>query len=218
VYFALELPHTDDSHWTTKFRRIDFAGAATLVTAVFFLLFGLDNGSNEGWGEKVTIVPLGLAPVLFAIFLFVEAKIAKEPFAPGHVIFNPPLLAAYGANFFGVAAQLGILFFIALFFQAALGMSATLSGFMFLPNTICGLLGSLGGGLIMKHTGRYYQITVTGYLLLLLGTVVMVGGVGNQSAIGAVVGLGVVALGASICKSRVTQFLCSLCNISVHRY
>ncbi|KAI0397763.1 major facilitator superfamily domain-containing protein [Xylariaceae sp. FL0594] len=196
VYLVLDLPQNDSSHWSSKLRRIDFAGAATLVTAVFSLLFGLDNGSNQGWGEKVTIVPLALAPVLFAIFLFVEARFAKEPFAPGHVIFDPSLLAAYIANFFGAAAQMGILFFIALFFQAAMGMSATRSGLMFLPNTICGLLGSLGGGLVLRQTGRYYHITVAGYLLLLLGIVAMRVSVGAQSAVGVVAELGVVGLGA----------------------
>ncbi|KAI0118890.1 major facilitator superfamily [Nemania sp. FL0031] len=109
VYLVLHLPHTDHSHWSAKFLRIDFIGAFTLVTAVFLLLFGLDNGSNEGWAKTITILPLALAPVLFAVFVFVEAKVAKEPFAPGNVIFDPPLLAAYGTNFFGVAGQVSSL-------------------------------------------------------------------------------------------------------------
>jgi hypothetical protein len=200
VYLVLHLPHTDHSHWSTKFLRIDFIGAFTLVSAVFLLLFGLTNGSNEGWSKKITVVPLALAPVLFAVFVLVEAKVAKEPFAPGHVIFDPPLLAAYCANFFGVAGQMGVLFFIALFFQAALGMSATWAGLMFLPSTVLGLSGSLGGGLIMRRTGRYYWLTLTGYSILLLGLVPMVVGAGQQSALAAGIGLVILALGASICE------------------
>ncbi|KAI3336385.1 MFS general substrate transporter [Xylariaceae sp. AK1471] len=198
VYLVLHLPQADHSHWSTKFLRIDFAGAFTLVSAVFLLLFGLDNGSNEGWSKKITFVPLALAPVLFVVFVLVEAKVAKEPFAPGHVIFDPPLLAAYGANFFGVAGQMGVMFFIALFFQAALGMSATWAGLMFLPSTVFGLSGSLGGGLVIKRTGRYYWVTLTGYSILLLGIVPMVLGVGQQSAFGAGIGLAVLSFGAGI--------------------
>ncbi|TGJ80592.1 hypothetical protein E0Z10_g8186 [Xylaria hypoxylon] len=198
VYLVLDLPRAGHSHWSAKFLRIDFIGAFTLVSAVFLLLFGLDNGSNEGWSKKITIVPLALAPVLFAIFVFVEAKVAKEPFAPGHVIFNPPLLAAYGANFFGVAAQMGVLFFIALFFQAALGMSATWSGLVFMPSTFFALSGSLGAGLVMKRTGQYYWLTLIGYFLLLLGSIPMVLGAGQQSATITGIGLSVLTFGSSI--------------------
>ncbi|KAI8635055.1 major facilitator superfamily domain-containing protein [Xylariaceae sp. FL1651] len=198
VYLVLDLPQADHSHWSAKIRRIDFIGAFTLVSAVFLLLFGLDNGSNEGWSKEITFVPLALAPVLFAMFVLVEAKVAKEPFAPGHVIFHPPLLAAYGANLFGVAGQMGVLFFVALFFQAALGMSATWSGLMFLPSTVFGLSGSLGGGMVMKRTGRYYWLTLAGYLILLLGIVPMAVGTGVRSAFITAAGLAILSFGAGV--------------------
>ncbi|KAI8947652.1 major facilitator superfamily domain-containing protein [Xylaria longipes] len=198
VYLVLNSPQRDHSYWSAKILRIDFIGATTLFLAVFLLLFGLDNGSNEGWREKITIVPLALAPVLFAIFVFVEAEVAKEPFAPGRVIFYPPLLAAYGANFFGFAGQMSILFFIALFFQATLGMSATFLGLIFLPSTFCILFASLVGGLAVKLTGRFYWLTLTGYCLLLLGIVPMVLGVGQESATITVIGLSILTFGNNI--------------------
>ncbi|KAI0542286.1 MFS multidrug transporter [Xylaria digitata] len=210
VYLVLNPPQTDHSHWSAKFLRIDFIGAFTLVSAVFLLLFGLDNGSNEGWGETITVVPLTLAPVLFAIFVLVEAKIAKEPFAPGHIIFNPPLLAVYVTNFFGLAGQMAVLFFIALFFQAALGMSATLSGFVFMPSTFFSLSASLGGGFVMKHTGRYYWLSIIGYCLLLLGCVPMVLGAGQQSATITSIGLCILTFGASI--SITTTLIATIAN------
>ncbi|KAI0423494.1 MFS multidrug transporter [Xylaria sp. FL1042] len=198
VYLVLDLPHTDHSHWTAKFLRIDFAGTFTLVGAVFLLLFGLDNGSNEGWNKKITFIPLALTPILFAIFVLVEAKVAKEPSAPGHVIFHPPLLAAYGSNFFGLAGHMSVLFVIPLFFQAALGMSATSSGIMFMPSTFFALSGSLGGGFIMKRTGRYYWLTIFGFSLPLLGLIPMVLGAGWQVTTLAAIGLCIVTFGNSI--------------------
>ncbi|KAI0010129.1 MFS general substrate transporter [Xylariaceae sp. FL0662B] len=200
VFLVLDLPKTDDAHWSAKLQRIDFVGALALVAAVFLLLFGLDNGSNAGWGERVTVVPLALAPALFAVFVLVEMRVAAEPFAPGHVILDPPLLAAYGANFFGVAAQMGVLFFIALFFQAAAGLSATRSGVMFIPSTAFGLAGSLGGGLVMRRTGRYYWLTFFGYVLVLLSVaplVVFTSAV-VKSTVGVVVGLCILMLGSGI--------------------
>lgn len=214
VYFVLHLPQTDlDSRWTAKMLRIDFLGAFTLLAAVFLLLFGLDKGSEKGWDQRITWIPLALAPVLFAIFVLVEAKVAKEPFAPGHVIFHPPLLAAYCANFFGVAAQMGVMFFSALFFQAALAMSATHAGLLFLPSTVFGLTGSLGGGLVMRRTGRYYFLAITGYSLLLLGCVPMVVGAGYMSAPLTVVGLTILMFGTSICKFSPLSFSISIFHV-----
>ncbi|KAI1435501.1 major facilitator superfamily domain-containing protein [Xylaria sp. CBS 124048] len=193
VYLVLHLPPKNLSHWTSKIFRVDIIGAITLTFAVFLLLFGLDNGSNEGWDKRITIVPLALTPVFFAIFVLVEAKVANEPFAPGHIVFDPPLLAAYGSNIFGIAAQTSVLFFIALFFQGALGMSATMSGLLFVPGTFLSLTGSLSGGLIMRRTGRYYWLTLIGHGLMLLSLIPMVLGAGFSSA--AVSSMGVALLG-----------------------
>ncbi|KAL7627023.1 hypothetical protein AAE478_003799 [Parahypoxylon ruwenzoriense] len=200
VYLVLDVPRTDHAHWTAKVLRIDFLGAFALVSAVFALLFGLDNGSNLGWGQRLTVVPLALTPLLFALFVLIEVKVASSPFAPGHVILDPPLLAAYGANFFGVAAQMGVLFFIALFFQAAMGLSATRSGLMFLPSTAFGLAGSLGGGLVMRRTGKYYRLTLLGYVLVILSVVPMVAFTGAvvKSTVGVIVGLSILAFGSGI--------------------
>ncbi|KAK6864768.1 major facilitator superfamily transporter [Apiospora arundinis] len=203
VFAVLQSPEAHDDakqHWKQKLLRIDFLGAFALSAAAFVLLFGLDNGANEGWGRPITVVPLALTPVLFAIFIFIEVKIATDPFAPGHVILNPALLAAYGSNFFGVAAQMGALFFIAMFYQAAMALTATQSGLMFVPSTVLGLTGSLGGGFVMKKTGKYYGLTLSGYTILLLGIIPMVlfTGVLTKSVAGVVIGISILTLGASI--------------------
>ncbi|KAF7532588.1 hypothetical protein G7054_g7799 [Neopestalotiopsis clavispora] len=200
VFLVLDLPKTDHSHWAVKFKKIDFPGAITLSGAVFLLAFGLDNGSNEGWSELSTVIPLALAPVLFAAFILIENKWASNPFAPGHVILDPPVLAAYGANFFGLAAQMGAWFFVALFYQGALALTASESGLMFLPGTVSGLMGSLGGGLIMRRTGKYYWLTLIGYGILCLSLVLVAlfTGVVAKSLVGVLVAMVLLALGASI--------------------
>lgn len=200
VYFILDLPKIDHSHWVEKVKRIDFPGAVTLSIAVFLLAFGLDNGSNHGWGEINTVVPLALTPALFFGFILIEDKFASNPFAPGHVILDPPVLAAYGANFFGVAAQMGAWFFVALFYQGALALTATESGLMFLPGTISGLIGSLGGGLVMRRTGKYYWLTIIGYGIVLLSLVLIAlfSGVVEKSLVGVLVAMVLLAFGASI--------------------
>ncbi|KAI1752388.1 hypothetical protein F4782DRAFT_530642 [Xylaria castorea] len=123
VYLVLNSPQTDHLHWSAKILRIEFIGAYMLSWAVFLLVFGLNNGSNEGWRKKITVVPRALAPALFAIFVLVEVEVVKEPFAPSHVIFDTPLLVTSGASFFGFAGQMGVYFSISLFYQAALDIA-----------------------------------------------------------------------------------------------
>lgn len=88
AYLVLDLPTLDSSHWRNKLARVDFLGAFFLVSAVLCLLIGLDNGSNTGWNQTYSIVPLAISPALFAIFILVEIKVASHPFAPGHIIFE----------------------------------------------------------------------------------------------------------------------------------
>lgn len=196
VYLVLDLPPVSHDYWLTRVRQIDFLGAFTLVTAVVALLLGLDSGSNLGWSHTVTIISLSVAPFLFALFLFVEIKIASHPFAPGHIIFDRSLFACYLANFFGVAGQMAIIFFAPLYFQVVNAFSATQSGALLVPGMLAGVSASLGGGWIIKRTGRFYWVTVSGYGTLLFALLPLTLSVVVRSTLGEVVGLLLTSIGA----------------------
>ncbi|KAM0253576.1 hypothetical protein ACHAQJ_007248 [Trichoderma viride] len=166
VYFFLDIEPPSKDHWVSKVRQIDFLGAFTLVLAVVSLLVGLDSGPNLGWSHRITIVALSLTPVLFTLFLFVEMKVAKHPFAPGHLILSRGLLPGYLINMFAMACQMSVFFFMPLYFQAVKGLSATASGALLAPASIGGVMGSLTGGWVIKRTGKFYWPTVIGYALL----------------------------------------------------
>lgn len=171
VAVILELPKKDVSDWRTKLRRIDFLGAFVLVAAVSTMLLGLDWGSNQGWSKTITIVSLCLSLPLFIAFVFVELKVAIDPFAPGRIIFERSLIACYLCNFFSFAGWLAVLFYLPLFFQAVDELSASQAGLRLLPGIIAGVSGSLFGGLMMQKTGRYYWLTVIAYTTLTIGII-----------------------------------------------
>ncbi|KAI3397567.1 hypothetical protein diail_10660 [Diaporthe ilicicola] len=198
VYCVLHLPKRDDSHWREKLARVDFLGAFFLVSAVLGLLLGLDNGSNEGWGKTQTIAPLAVSPALFAIFIAVEVRVASHPFAPGHIIFERSLFAAYLCNFFGVLGQMPVLFFLPLLYQAVDGVSAVQAGLLLMPASIFGVSASLGAGFVMRRTGRFFWINVAGWGLLLFSMVPMVlfSGPWVKSEVGTSIALAMMALGA----------------------
>lgn len=169
VYLTLQLPPIEDSHGKAKLRRIDFLGALILVLGVFCLLLGLDRGSNVSWTTPLTLGLLGACVLLFLAFLFVEIKVALEPFAPGHIIFERSLFACYLCNFFSFGGWLATIFYIPLYYQAVDGLSATQAGTRLLPAITGGVCGSLFAGMLMKKTGRYYALTVGAYMGLFWG-------------------------------------------------
>ncbi|KAI9039022.1 putative MFS multidrug transporter [Aspergillus affinis] len=169
VSIMLDLPSQEDTHWKTKLQRIDFPGAIVLVGAVFSFLLGLDRGSNVSWSLPITIISLSVSAVLFVLFLVIEIYYAREPFAPGHIIFDRTFFAAYCCNFFSFGGIIACLFYIPLYFQAVDGVSATASGLRLLPSILTGVSGSLFAGFLMKWTGKFYWLTVTAYAFLTLG-------------------------------------------------
>lgn len=171
VYLALHMPVNDDAGWKMKLRRIDFLGASILIAAVLTLLLGLDRGSNVAWRDAQTLGLLSTSLALLLLFVFVEIRIAAEPFAPGHIIFERSLFACYLCNFFSFGGWVAALFYIPLFYQAVDGLSATQAGVRLLPAIIAGVSGSLFAGIVMKKTGRYYWLTVAAYTALLAGFV-----------------------------------------------
>jgi len=152
-------------------RRVDFLGAVVLVGAVFCLIFGMDRGSNVSWKIPISYGPIVGSVALFALFFAVEVYVATEPFAPGHVVFERSMFAAYLCNFFSFGGWLAALYFLPLFYQAVDGYGATGSAVRLIPAILAGVSGSLFGGVVMKRTGKYYWLTVGAYSLLTGGMV-----------------------------------------------
>ncbi|EOO04120.1 putative mfs multidrug transporter protein [Phaeoacremonium minimum UCRPA7] len=198
VYLVLDLPKKDTSHWREKLAKVDFLGALFLVAAVLCLLVGLDNGSNEGWRHYFTVAPLAVTPVFVFLFVLVEMRVASHPFAPGHIIFERSLFACFLCNFFGIAGQMPVLFFLPLVYQAVDGLSAVQAGLLLIPGSVAGVSASLGGGFVIRHTGRYYWITVASFGLLLFSVVplLLFSGLVVNSKLGSTVALALVATGS----------------------
>lgn len=166
----MDLPKVDNTDFHTKFKRIDFLGALTLIISTFSLLLGLDRGGNVSWDNKLTIGCLVAFVVFFLIFLFVEMEFAKEPFAPKHILTDRSLIASYWCNFFGMGAHAAFIYHASLYFQAVEGQTAGQAGLRLVAPVIAATTGSLGGGLVMRATGKYYALTLFAFTFGFCGT------------------------------------------------
>ncbi|TBU60299.1 MFS general substrate transporter [Dichomitus squalens] len=173
VSIFLRLPRSPTGDLRAKFARIDFAGAFTLVGSIFLLLFGLDRGGNISWSGKITVASLASSATFFLLFVVVELRWAREPCAPKRIVTNGSLIASYLANLFSNAAAFTLIFSVSLYLQAVQGASAGEVGLVLLPTIFGGVAGSLGTGLIMQTTGRYYVLTISAFALMFAGNVVV---------------------------------------------
>lgn len=102
-----------------------------------------------------------------------------------------------------------VLFFLPLLYQAVDSVTTVQAGLLLLPSSLFGTLSSVGAGLIMKRTGRYYWLTVLGWGILLVGMIPMVlfSGALSSSEVGTSVALGLTAIGMG---SAITSTLVAL--------
>lgn len=160
-----------ESHEHSK-QRIDWWGAATLVTAVVSLMFGLELGGKQYAWDSVQIIGLFAAFVgLFAVFLYVETK-AEEPII-SFQMFKKRLFAT--TNVIALLYTIPFIVatvFIPIYIQGVFGGTATNSGLLLLPMMLGNVVASMTGGMLANKTS-YRNIMIFSGVFLLLGIVLL---------------------------------------------
>ncbi len=160
---------------------IDYAGAATLMTAITLLMLAL----VEGGGSVAALVsPRNLAlfagaVALGAVFAWVETK-AADPVVPFHLFRNRVVAVAIAAGFLGGVAMFCVITFVPLFAQGALGLNATEAGSLLTPLMLSWVVMAVVGGRLLLRVG-YRKTTLAGGFLLTLGFA-MLSSFGRESA------------------------------------
>jgi len=124
-------------------QRLDVAGAITVTSSLMLAVYAIVNGNEAGWTSTQTLALLGVAVVLMAVFLAIEARVAAPLMPLG--LFRLRSVAV--ANVVGVlwaAAMFAWFFISALYMQLVLGYSAMQVGLAFLPANLIMAAFSLG--------------------------------------------------------------------------
>ncbi|GFF44313.1 hypothetical protein IFM58399_07244 [Aspergillus lentulus] len=144
--------------------KVDYAGALTLATSVFLLLFSLASPNST-----VTITPLVLSFVAFAVFLLIESKFTSEPIIPLEVLKARSILATCLAALISMMARWSVLFFTPVYAMAVRQWSPASGGLILVPtNAGFGLGGLLVGWIHIRKTSSYYISTLIVFLLFAL--------------------------------------------------
>jgi EmrB/QacA subfamily drug resistance transporter len=145
--------------------RIDVIGSLLLGLAVFALLFGLIQGSTDGW----TALPDGClvaAAVLLAGFARRQLTTA-DPLITPSLFGNRGFVSGLLMGLLVFAAFNGLMYVISLFFQLGLGYSPSRASLGLLPLTI-GIIAGAGACMaLLARLGR--RLVAAGLLVTVLG-------------------------------------------------
>ncbi|HEX8354786.1 MAG TPA: MDR family MFS transporter [Pyrinomonadaceae bacterium] len=148
---------------------IDYAGAALLMASITLLMLGLVEGGAtlREFASPRNVALVASAAALGALFLYVERR-AQDPIVPLGLFRNRVVSVAVAAGFLAGVAMFGVISFVPLFAQGALGSTATEAGSLLTPLMLSWVGLSIVGGRLLLKVG-YRPTTLAGLSLLTLG-------------------------------------------------
>jgi len=115
--------------------RVDIPGLLTLTGGLFLLVFALLRGNEEGWGSGLIVAAFAGAAALLLAFLAIEAT-TRRPMLPLGLFRSGSFTGAQVAAF-GISASLfAMWFYMTLYLQQILGLSAIEAGLVYVPGTM----------------------------------------------------------------------------------
>lgn len=156
VFFTVKIPVKETD--TARIKRVDFLGAFTLVLTLVLLLLGLNSGGNiVPWTHPLVLSSLPLSLLSLALFIYIEDRVAAEPIIPVRLLLNRSVISALLTNWFSTMSVFALLYYGPIYFLV-LGQTTTQAGVRLIPQSIGTAVGSLGAGLLMRATGRYWLL------------------------------------------------------------
>jgi len=153
--------------------RIDWFGAATVVTTLVPVLLVAEEGRTWGWTSAGSIACYAVGAVSLIAFILIERYMQADAIIP---------LRLFRSRTFSMATILGVLIgfgmfgallTLPLYLQIVFGLSPTNSGLASLPLMVGLLIASIGSGQIISRTGKYRIFPITGTIVLAAGYLVL---------------------------------------------
>jgi EmrB/QacA subfamily drug resistance transporter len=115
--------------------RVDLPGLLTITGGLFGLVYALLRGNELGWGDPTIVTAFAGAAVLLTAFVAIEAR-SSGPMLPLGLFRNGAFSGAQVAAF-GISASLfAMWFYMTLYLQQVLGLSAIEAGLVYVPGTM----------------------------------------------------------------------------------
>ncbi|OLL31809.1 MFS transporter [Burkholderia sp. SRS-W-2-2016] len=123
--------------------RLDVAGAVSITASLMLAVYAVVNGNEVGWTSLQTLGLLGVALLLLAVFLLLEARV-EHPLMPLGLLRLRNVATANVVGVLWAAAMFAWFFISALYLQRVLGYRPLQVGLAFLPANLIMAFFSLG--------------------------------------------------------------------------
>ena len=178
IGFALTLWFVPESR-AQKRVALDLVGAALSVAGLVTLVYGIIEVPSRGWTDPQIVVSLAAAAVFIFLFVWWERRV-DEPMLDVGLFRDPRFSAASLSVTLVFFALNGALFFVTLYLQQVLGLSALQTGFRFIPIAL-GV--AIAAGISAAMTKRFgAKITTTLGLLIIAGGLASIALVNENSS------------------------------------
>ncbi|KAL2867831.1 major facilitator superfamily domain-containing protein [Aspergillus lucknowensis] len=157
---------TDAGTNGAKIGRIDFRGGALLAISITTIILLLDQGGKLfSWKSLATVALASSGVLTIALFVYTELYVAAEPIFDLRILRRPNVASGYLTNAFQIAAQVGMMFTVPLYFQVTARASNTAAGAHLIPAVLGNTVGGLSAGMFIRRTGNYKPILVVAGLV-----------------------------------------------------
>lgn len=143
-----------------------------LILSLVLLLLGVNSGGNiVSWTHPLVLTTIPLSMVSLGIFIYIEKSHAVEPIIPVQLMLDRTVFSACLTNWLDSMCIFSILFYVPIYFQVR-GFSTTQAGVRLIPHSIGAGIGSIGSGLVMRLTGRYYLLNLGIQVIFVVGLII----------------------------------------------
>ncbi|KAB8075258.1 major facilitator superfamily transporter [Aspergillus leporis] len=203
IFFFLYRPAPENRPKVSKLaklRRLDLVGLILFIGSMVCLILGLQfGGTSATWNTPRIIVLFTFFGALFLAFAAYETWLGEEATLPPRIAKNRTVMAASVFVLCIDAPYYAIAYYMPIYFQAVLGVSALQSGLRSIPQLFGALLFSLLAGLYVRKTRFFLPVVIAstvitsiacGLLSLLTPTSSAGQWIGFQLLVGIGIGLG----------------------------
>ena len=160
IGLTMALAYVKESVSDVVSHSFDWWGAIALGAALSTLVLVLDQGLTWGWTSVNSIICYVMTIVLTMAFVWIEHH-HDEPIVDLKFFRNSLFVNTIVNNFIIFMGLMGSVFLIPIFAQTFLGMTATQSGYLFIPLAIFFLLSAPIGGLLIGRVKPSYVIAAS---------------------------------------------------------
>lgn len=160
IVVFLHLPHVPRRH------SLDYMGFVTLGLGLSAVLLATSwGGTQYPWGSW-QIISLYIAGAVILIGFVINENRAEEPVLPLRLWKNSVFTLSNLSNTTVAMAMYGAVFFIPLYAQGVIGVSATNSGAVLIPLMLSAIAVSILVGRLITRTGRYKGFVLAGLVVM----------------------------------------------------